>query len=70
MGDSPEIKQYAYRELFKTQIPDADLHAIKEGLKYNDPLGNECFKAQVKVVLGRAVGQKQRGRPEVHVDIG
>lgn len=63
LSDSPDIKQFAYRELFKTQIPEEDLHAIKESMKYNYPLGNERFKEQVEFALGRAVGHNQRGRP-------
>jgi len=64
LGHSSKTKQYAYRELFKTQIPEEDLHAINEGLKYNYPLGHERFRAQVEIALGRKVGQKQRGRPK------
>lgn len=70
LGNYSKIKQHAYRDLFKTQIPDEDIHAIKEGLKYNYPLGNGYFKEQVEFALGRAVGQKQRGRPKVIIDIG
>lgn len=70
LGDSLEEKLHAYRELFKTQLPDEDLHAIKESMKFNYPLGNERFKMQVEAALGRTAGEKRRGRPKASVDIG
>ena len=63
LGSDPDNKQFAYRELFKTQIPEEDLHTIRKSLKYNFPLGNERFKEQIELALGRAVGQSCRGRP-------
>ena len=70
LGSASEIKQHAYRELFKTQIPDEDLHIIRESIKYNYPLGSQRFKGRVESALGRTVGQNQRGRPKVLVDTG
>ena len=65
LANSPESRQYLYRELFKTQIPESDIHVINESLSFNYPLGNERFRAQIEEALGRAVGQRQRGRPRV-----
>lgn len=65
LGSDSDVKHYAYRELFKTQIPEEDLHIIKESMKYNYPLGSQRFKEQVESALGRTVGQNQRGRPRV-----
>ena len=70
LGATADIRQYAYRELFKSQIPDEDLHAIKKSLDYNYPLGNERFKSQIEIALGRAVGQRHRGRPRDLVEFG
>jgi len=70
LGSASDIKQHAYRELFKTQIPDVDLHIIKKSMKYNYPLGGQRFKEQVECALGRTVGQNQRGRPKMVVDTG
>lgn len=61
---------YLYREIFKHQIPEVDLHAIKEGLKFNYPLGSDRFKEQIEIALGRTVGEKKRGRPKALIDIG
>ena len=70
LGHVSDIKQHAYRELFKTQIPDEDLHIIRESMKYNFPLGSQRFKEQVESALGRTIGQNQRGRPKGLVNIG
>jgi putative transposase len=63
LGSTDKERQYAYRDLFKLQIPDQDIHKVKMSLEYNYPLGNERFKQQVENVLGRNVGHNQRGRP-------
>lgn len=70
LGAIADVRQYAYRELFKSQIPDEDLHEIKKSLDYNYPLGNERFKDQIEIALGRAVGQRKRGRPREVVESG
>ncbi|MFK5915782.1 MAG: transposase [Woeseiaceae bacterium] len=67
LGSASDIKCHAYRELFKIQIPDEDLHIIRESMKYNYPLGNERFKEQVEGALGRTVSQNQRGRPKLGI---
>ena len=65
LANSPDTRRYLYRELCKAQIPEADIHIINESLSFNYPLGNERFRAQIEAALGRAVGQRQRGRPRV-----
>ena len=37
-------------------------------LVYNYPLGNDRFREQVETMLGKRVGQRQRGRQPKHVD--
>lgn len=64
LGHDPETRQVAYRELFRYQLSDQDIHAIRESLAYNYPLGNDRFREQVELSLGRKVGEKQRGRPK------
>ena len=73
LGNDVEARQQAYRELFKYQVSDADIHEIREALNYNFPLGNERFREQVEGMLGRSVGYKVRGRPcieEEYMDYG
>ena len=59
----PAARQYAYRELFKHQLPEAQLHDIRECLAYNFPLGNDRFRETIETALGRRVGERKRGRP-------
>lgn len=56
-------RQYVYRELFKHQLPEAQLHDIRECLAYNFPLGNDRFREAIETALGRRVGERKRGRP-------
>jgi putative transposase len=64
LGESNEVRQHSYRELFKYQIPDEEIHEIRECLNYNYPLGDDRFKQQIEKALGREVGHNQRGRPK------
>ena len=63
LDQEPTARQYAYRELFKHQLPATMLHDIRESLAYNDPLGNERFREEIETALGRRVGERKRGRP-------
>ena len=65
---SEHDRQCAYRELFRAQIPETDIHDIRECLAYNHPLGNDRFREQIESTLGKRVGRRQRGRPPKHVD--
>ena len=65
LGMSVEERQFVYREFFKLQIPDEDIHKIRECLVYNYPLGDSRFKLQIENALGRVIGYNQRGRPTV-----
>ena len=70
LGSTIKDRQYAYRDLFKLQIPDEDIHKIKKSLDYNYPLGNDRFKQQIENALGQAVGYNRRGRPNDTLKIG
>lgn len=70
LGESNEVRQHAYRELFKYQIPDEKIHEIRECLNYNYPLGNDRFKQQIEKSLEREVGRNQRGRPRDAFSVG
>ena len=59
----PAARQYAYRELFKHQLLEAQLHDIRECLAYNFLLGNDRFRETIETALGRRVGERKRGRP-------
>jgi putative transposase len=61
LGANPATRQFGYRELFKHQVAQADIHEIRECLTYNYPLGNDRFKEQVEKTLGRSVGNGNVG---------
>ncbi|MGH8588635.1 MAG: hypothetical protein ACREXX_04635 [Gammaproteobacteria bacterium] len=62
LGASEYDRKCAYRELFRAQIPETDIHEIQECLAYNHPLGNDRFREQIESTLGKRVGWRQRGR--------
>lgn len=63
LGENNEERQFAYRELFKTQLLERDLHTISHAVHYNYPLGNARFKEQIEDTLKRGVGYAKLGRP-------
>ena len=52
LSASAEQRCYAYRELFKTNLSDYDLHSIRKSVHYCQPLGNDYFRLQVERKLG------------------
>lgn len=63
LGAAASERQQAYRELFRFQLPDIDVHQIRESLSHNYPLGNDRFRQEIETMLGRHVGENRRGRP-------
>ena len=63
LGDSPESRQRAYRELFRAAPGPGQLDAIRSAVQTGTPLGNDRFREQVEAALKRKVGQARRGRP-------
>jgi len=63
LGATSDERQRAYRELFRYQIPEVDVHEIRTSLQCNFPLGNNRFRQEVETMLGRCIGQAGRGRP-------
>ena len=63
LGATPAERQYVYRELFRAHIDEQDIHAIRQCVAFNHPLGNDRFREQVQTMTGRRVGYAARGRP-------
>ncbi len=59
----PAARQYAYRELLKRQLPEAQLHDIRDCLAHNFPLGNDRFREAIETALCRRVVELKQGRP-------
>ena len=67
LGASAHDPQCAYRNLFRVQISEIDIHDTRECLAYNHPLGNARFREQVETTLGSVSGGPARA-PN-HVDV-
>ncbi len=63
LGDTPRVRQHAYRELFRAPVDERDIHDIRRCVAFNHPLGNERFRKQIEAITGRRVGYAARGRP-------
>lgn len=64
LGGDQASRCYAYRELFRFELIEKDIHEIRESLNYNYPLGNDRFKDEVEYYLGRSIGKRRAGRPK------
>ena len=63
LGNTDESRCHAYRELFRYQLSEHDLHAIREAAHYCQPVGDDRFRQQIEQQYGIKLGQKKRGRP-------
>lgn len=63
LGRTEEERRYNYRELFKVDLSERDVHQISHSIHYNYPLGNDRFKEKIEVTIKRQVGYAKRGRP-------
>lgn len=55
-------RREAYRSLFRAHLDDTALTDIRKALHRGQPLGNERFREQVEVALGKRLAPKRRGR--------
>lgn len=63
LGRAREQRLAAYRSLFRTELDDEDLGAIRKSVNQGLPLGAERFRLEVEVALGRKLAADARGRP-------
>lgn len=63
LGNTEQERCYAYRELFKTQLSEENLHLIRKSAYYSQPIGDDCFREQIEARYGIRLGQTRRGRP-------
>jgi putative transposase len=63
LGPTPDERRHAYRELFKTQLSEEDLHLVRKAAYYCQPMGDERFRQQIEQRYGIKLGQMDRGRP-------
>ena len=63
LGDTTQSRCHAYRELFKHQISECDIHLIERASEYCHPVGDDRFKRQIEMRYGVNLGHAARGRP-------
>ncbi len=63
LGDTAAARQVAYRDLFRSQIDEVSINAIRDTINTGVALGGERFKDEIERALGRSVRPKERGRP-------
>jgi putative transposase len=68
LGNSPEQRQEAYRDLFRSELDSSELAEIRNTANRGWPLGGERFKDEIEHALKRAARPPRRGRPP-HSDI-
>jgi len=71
LGATEVDRTYAYRELFKSELSNENLHAIRNSAHYCQPVGDDRFRHQLESKYGIKCGRMQRGRPrKVRADRG
>jgi len=63
LGATPEQRQAAYRDLFKSAISDDRLGEIRAHVQQQRAMGTHRFQAVIEAELGRAAKIRPRGRP-------
>jgi putative transposase len=61
LGKTDEERQAAYRQLFKSHIPESSLNEIREAANKVWALGNDRFKLRIHKQLERRVEPNARG---------
>lgn len=64
LGKDIESRCFAYRELFKRQLSDNDIHLIDRASDYCHSVGDSRFCLQIEKKYGISLGQCARGRPK------
>jgi putative transposase len=68
LGPTTETRGHAYRELFKAQLSEEDLHLIRKAAHYCQPVGSDHFRQQIEQKYGIKLGYMERGRPGKNTD--
>ena len=64
LGRADEERQSAYRQLFRAQIPKADVDAIRDATNKAWALGDSRFVSKIAALSGRRAVPLPRGRPK------
>jgi putative transposase len=70
LGNSTSDRQAAYRDLFRQSMSAEELDMLRCAMHSGTPLGNDRFRRQIEMALGRKIGEICRGRPKVSKESG
>jgi hypothetical protein len=62
MGVTPEERQAKYRNWFNGSIPESEGKLIREAVQRNWAYGNDRFKEEMELALGRRFEIRKAGR--------
>jgi len=65
LGNDVPARASAYRELFRCQLDQEDLHKVRQASHYCQPLGDDRFAEFICERYGIKLGQMGRGRPKL-----
>ena len=63
LAADPESRCRRYRELFRHELGENDVYAIRKSAHYCQPLGRDRFRRQIEAKTGQKAGYMARGRP-------
>ena len=69
LGGDSEERCFAYREIFKHQLSEYDLHLLRKAAHYCQPVGDDKFRQEIEDKYGIKIGQMKRGRPRFQRDV-
>ena len=69
LGTNLEVRQSAYRELFRHHIDNDTIHQIRESLNHELVLGRSYFKDKIEEITQRQTRIGLPGRPRVEEDV-
>lgn len=70
LGKTVEECTYAYRELFRSQLNDEDVHDIRDALNQQLVLGRDDFKDKIEEMTNKQTRQGKAGRPKIEEPMG
>ena len=70
LSSSPQVRQAAYRELFRLDMDDDTVHQIRDALNHEIVLGRSHFKDKIEEITRRQTRLGKPGRPRVEEEEG
>jgi putative transposase len=68
IGRNADERQAGYRKLFRKQVSEIELDAIREATNKAWALGNDGFREKIEALAGRRTTPRPRGRPKKGLD--